>query len=69
MTAQAASTSSHLSQMEAALMENEKLLRENEKLQRENELLRRELENCGEKANRIQKVKMQAELDSSQEPT
>nr|XP_056706077.1 angiomotin-like protein 2 [Euleptes europaea] len=56
MTAQAASASSHLSQMEAMLMENEKLLRENEKHQRENEFLRRELENYGEKANRIQKL-------------
>ncbi|XP_077205219.1 angiomotin-like protein 2 [Paroedura picta] len=56
MTAQAASTSNHLSQMEAVLTENEKLLRENEKLQRENELLRRDLENYGEKANRIQKL-------------
>uniref|UniRef100_A0ACB8FBL1 Angiomotin-like protein 2 n=1 Tax=Sphaerodactylus townsendi TaxID=933632 RepID=A0ACB8FBL1_9SAUR len=56
MTAQAASTSSHLSQMEAVLTENEKLLRDNEKLQREHELLRRELENYGEKANRIQKL-------------
>lgn len=59
MTAQAASASSHLSQMEAVLNENEKLQMENEKLQRENEMLRRELESYGEKANRIQKVKEQ----------
>lgn len=56
MTAQAASASSHLSQMEAVLNENEKLQMENEKLQRENEMLRRELESYGEKANRIQKL-------------
>ncbi|KAL8187660.1 UNVERIFIED_CONTAM: Angiomotin-like protein 2 [Gekko kuhli] len=56
MTAQAVSASSHLSQMEAVLMENEKLLRENEKLQRENDLLQRELENYSEKASRIQKL-------------
>ncbi|XP_062988375.1 angiomotin-like protein 2 [Elgaria multicarinata webbii] len=56
MSAQAASASNHLSQMEAVLMENEKVLRENEKLQRENEKLRRELESYGEKANRIQKL-------------
>lgn len=57
MATQAASTSNHLSQIEAVLMENKKLLRENETLQRENELLRRELECYNEKANRIQKVK------------
>ncbi|XP_066475955.1 angiomotin-like protein 2 [Tiliqua scincoides] len=56
MSAQAASASNHLSQMEAVLTENEKCLRENEKLQRENEMLRRELESYGEKANRIQKL-------------
>ncbi|XP_061492579.1 angiomotin-like protein 2 isoform X2 [Rhineura floridana] len=56
MSAQAASASSHLSQMEAVLVENEKLLRENEKLQRENEMLRRELENYSEKANCMQKL-------------
>ncbi|KAM3834230.1 angiomotin-like protein 2 [Vipera latastei] len=56
MATQAASTSNHLSQIEAVLMENKKLLRENETLQRENELLRRELESYNEKANRIQKL-------------
>ncbi|TFK11126.1 heat shock protein beta-9 [Platysternon megacephalum] len=56
MTAQAASASSHLAQMETVLRENEKLLRESEKLQRENEKLRRELESCSEKASRIQKL-------------
>ncbi|KAH0623943.1 hypothetical protein JD844_007163 [Phrynosoma platyrhinos] len=56
ISAQAASASNHLSQMEAVLMENEKMLRENEKLQRENELLRRELESYSEKASRIQKL-------------
>ncbi|XP_019398514.1 PREDICTED: angiomotin-like protein 2 isoform X1 [Crocodylus porosus] len=49
MTAQAASASSHLAQMETVLRENEKLLRENEKL-------RRELESYSEKASRIQKL-------------
>ncbi|KAJ7324974.1 hypothetical protein JRQ81_017994 [Phrynocephalus forsythii] len=56
MSAQAASASNHLSQMEAVLMENEKLARENEKLHRENEMLRRELESYSEKASRIQKL-------------
>lgn len=56
MTAQAASASSHLAQMETVLRENEKLLRESEKLQRENEKLRQELESCSEKASRIQKL-------------
>ncbi|XP_032081167.1 angiomotin-like protein 2 [Thamnophis elegans] len=56
MATQAASTSNHLSQIEAVLMENKKLLRENETFQRENELLRRELESYNEKANRIQKL-------------
>ncbi|KAM7160774.1 angiomotin-like protein 2 [Macrochelys suwanniensis] len=56
MTAQAASASSHLAQMETVLRENEKLLRESETLQRENEKLRRELESCSEKASRIQKL-------------
>ncbi|XP_028586741.2 angiomotin-like protein 2 [Podarcis muralis] len=56
MSAQAASASSHLSQMKAVLMDNETLLRENEKLRRENEMLRREVENYGEKASCIQKL-------------
>uniref|UniRef100_A0A6J0T0B6 Angiomotin-like protein 2 n=1 Tax=Pogona vitticeps TaxID=103695 RepID=A0A6J0T0B6_9SAUR len=56
MSAQAASASNHLSQIEAVLMENEKLARENEKFHRENEMLRRELESCSEKASRIQKL-------------
>lgn len=53
MSAQTASTSSHLSQMEA-------VLRQNDKLQRENEILRREVESYSEKANRIHKVSKQA---------
>ncbi|XP_073216470.1 angiomotin-like protein 2 isoform X2 [Lepidochelys kempii] len=56
MTAQAASASSHLAQMETVLREKEKLLRESETLQRENEKLRRELESCSKKASRIQKL-------------
>ncbi|XP_007493960.2 angiomotin-like protein 2 [Monodelphis domestica] len=49
MSAQAASTTSHLAQMEA-------ILRDNEKLQRENEKLLREFETYSEKASRIQKL-------------
>uniref|UniRef100_A0A8D0G4M3 Angiomotin like 2 n=1 Tax=Sphenodon punctatus TaxID=8508 RepID=A0A8D0G4M3_SPHPU len=49
MTAQAASASNHLVQMEA-------VLRENEKLQRENEKLQQDLEGYSEKARRIQKL-------------
>ncbi|XP_043854244.1 angiomotin-like protein 2 isoform X2 [Dromiciops gliroides] len=49
MSAQAASTNSHLAQMET-------ILRDNEKLQRENEKLLREFETYNEKASRIQKL-------------
>ncbi|KFV82628.1 Angiomotin-like 2, partial [Struthio camelus australis] len=56
MTAQAASASTRLVQVETVLRDNEKLLRENEKLQRESDKLRQELEGYVEKASRIQKL-------------
>ncbi|XP_067158223.1 angiomotin-like protein 2 isoform X2 [Apteryx mantelli] len=56
MTAQTASASTRLAQVETVLRDNEKLLRENEKLQRESDKLRQELEGYAEKASRIQKL-------------
>uniref|UniRef100_A0A8C8SFM0 Angiomotin like 2 n=1 Tax=Pelusios castaneus TaxID=367368 RepID=A0A8C8SFM0_9SAUR len=56
MSAQAASASSHLAQLETVLRENEKLRWESETFQRENKTLRQELESCSEKASRIQKL-------------
>ncbi|XP_068964813.1 angiomotin-like protein 2 isoform X2 [Petaurus breviceps papuanus] len=57
MSTQAASTNSHLAQMEA-------ILRDNEKLQRENEKLLREFQTYNEKASRIQKLETEIQCIS-----